>query len=113
MAKRDCIRHTGTPAIGQCYLCHKPICEECRFDTPSEGIFCGQECYDKYIAYQGRKQPLLRSPRLKSMAIGLLIIIVLAAAAIYLGGALGLPVLKPIRDAILPGARRFVGRCFR
>ena len=99
--QRDCIRHTGRPAVGQCYLCHKPICEECRYVAPAYGVFCSQECYDRYIAYHSRKQPVIRGSRLKSMVVGLVILAVLAAGVIFVGGALGLPILKPIRDAIL------------
>ena len=100
-AQRDCINHTGTPAVGQCNLCHKPICEQCRYAAPTDGLFCSQECYDKFIAYHSRKQPVLKRSRLKSMVVGLVILAVVAAVAVFVGGALGLPVLTPIRDAIL------------
>jgi len=101
MGQRDCIHHTGTPAVGQCHLCHKPICQACKAATPGEGLFCSQECYDGYIAYQGRKQPVIRGSRLKSIIIGLLLLLALAAGLIYVGSSCGCPVLTRVRNAIL------------
>ena len=105
MPQRECVNHTGTPAVGQCYACHKPICKACRAATPGDGVFCSMECYAQYVGYHKREQPVIKGSRLKSMAIGLCILLALAAAVIYIGGSLGLPVLKPLRDAILSSFR--------
>jgi hypothetical protein len=100
-----CINHKGRPAVGHCYQCHKPLCEACRYEAAAEGLFCGQACYDHYLAYQARKRPPLRSSRLGSLLIGLLVLAVLAAAALYVGGGkLGLPVLRNAYRAVLKAA---------
>jgi len=101
MSQRHCIRHTDRPAIGNCFQCHKPICGECRYEGAADGLFCSRECYDAYLAYQSRKQPVVKRGRLKSLVVGLLVLAVVGAGAIFIGGGLGLPVLRPIRDAIL------------
>ncbi len=101
MSQRHCINHKDTPAIGQCHQCHKPICEACRYDEAPEGLFCSSTCYDHYLAYHSRRQPVVRGSRLKSMAIGCAIVL---AAAIGLAGVaqfvLGIPVLQWVRRLI-------------
>ena len=101
MPQRYCLTHKERPAVGQCNLCHKPICEECRYAGPAEGLFCSAECYDKYLAYHSRKQPVVRSSRLKSLVIGCLIVLAIAAVALFVGGRiLRWGILKLIYDAI-------------
>ena len=103
MPERNCLNHKDRPAIGQCNLCHKPICEACRYAAPAQGLFCGAECYDKFVAYQGRRQPVVRSSPLKSLVVGLLILAALAAGAVVIGGGmLRLPVLRTVYDAVMP-----------
>lgn len=104
MPQRHCIHHPGRPAIGNCYQCHKPLCEACSYDAPTDGIFCNQSCYDQYLAYQSRKRPSARPSPLKKVVAALVVLAVLAAA-IYVGGGMGIPVLKEIRDAIVSRAR--------
>ena len=101
MPQRQCINHTERPAAGQCNLCHKPICEECRYGEAPAGLFCSRECYDKHLAYGSRKQAVLHSSRLKSMVIGIVVLAVVAAVAVYVGGGmLKLPVLRSVYQAI-------------
>jgi hypothetical protein len=100
-----CVNHKDQPAIGHCHQCHKPLCEACRYDAAAEGLFCDQACYDRYLAYQASKRPPLKRGRLKSLLVGLLFLIVLAAAALYVGGGmLGLPVLRNAYRAVLNAA---------
>jgi hypothetical protein len=95
----NCIRHTDRPAVGHCYQCHKPLCKDCRYPGAPDGLFCGQACYDQYLAYQARKQPVVKESRLKSLAIGVLLLAAVAAAVV-IGGKMGVPVLKDIYKAI-------------
>jgi hypothetical protein len=103
--ERNCINHHDRPAIGQCFQCHKPLCEECRYDeAAAAGIFCSQACYDQHMAYHGRKQPVIKGSGLKSLVVGLMILAVVALAAIYVGGGkMGLPVLKSLYKSIFGG----------
>ena len=96
-----CINHPDRPAIGYCQQCHKPLCSACRDDSIPDGIFCGQDCYDRHLAYRSRQQPVIRSSRLKSMVIGLVILAALAAGALYVGGkVLGIAALEPLAQSI-------------
>ena len=82
MSQRHCLNHKDRPAVGLCHQCHAPICEECRYEAPADGLFCSQQCYDRYVAYQSRKQAPHRPGRLKSLAVGLFLLLILAAAAV-------------------------------
>jgi hypothetical protein len=105
MTDRHCLRHKDRPAIGNCYQCHKPMCAECRYaPTLSEGLFCSQACYDQYLAYQSRKRPALKPSRLKRLVVAA-VLLALLAAAVLVGGAKGIPILKSIRQAILGSGR--------
>jgi hypothetical protein len=107
MGERHCIRHPDRPAVGNCYQCHKPLCSQCCYTAPgADGLFCNQGCYDQYLAYQGRKRPEPRPFRLKRLVIALLLLAAIAAGAIFIGGAQGIPVLKSIRDALTSSGRR-------
>ncbi|MFP4058434.1 MAG: hypothetical protein ACLF0G_16320 [Candidatus Brocadiia bacterium] len=101
MGERHCIHHPDRPAAGLCHHCHRPICEECRYEAPSEGLFCSQECYDRHLAYRSRRQPVIRRGRLKSFLVGLVLLAGLAAAVVFGGARLGVPALESLRDALL------------
>jgi len=100
--ERNCIRHHDRPAVGQCFQCHRPLCEACRFDEAAAGVFCGQECYDQHMAYQGRKQAVIKQGGgLKSMVLGLVFLAAIVLGAIYIGGGkMGLPILKSLYKLI-------------
>lgn len=104
MPERHCIHHADRPAIGNCFQCHKPLCEDCNYDAPTDGIFCDQVCYDRYVAYQGRRKPAYKGSPLRKV-VSVLIALAVLAAAIYVGGGMGIPVLKDIRDAIMSRTR--------
>jgi len=96
-----CINHKGTPAIGHCHQCHKPLCEACRYDkAAAEGLFCNQACYDQYIAYASRRKPVVKSSRMRSMVAGIILLVILAAAVYVGGGMMKLPVLKSIYQMV-------------
>jgi hypothetical protein len=95
-----CIRHSDRPAVGHCFQCHKPLCKECRFAAVQDGVFCNQACYDQYLAYQSRRKPLVKEARFRSLIIGA-ILLAAVAAAILIGGKMGLPVLKDIYKLIV------------
>ncbi len=97
----NCIHHNDRPAVGHCYQCHKPLCQECRYDeVAAEGIFCNRACYDQHLAYKSRQQPVIQASRLRSFVAGLVILAIIAAAIYIGGGKMGLPVLKSIYKAI-------------
>lgn len=97
MPERYCLTHKDRLAVGLCHQCHKPVCEECRYDEAPEGLFCSRECYDKYLAYHSRKQQPVKGSRLKSLVVGLILLIVLAgAAAVVAERVFGIAVLKRI-----------------
>jgi len=101
VAQRFCLEHTDRPAIGLCHQCHKPICEECRYDEAPEGLFCSRECYDRHLAYHSRKPPEIKGSRLKSMAVGCLILLVVVAVLAALADrVLGIPILRWIRGLL-------------
>jgi hypothetical protein len=53
MAASKCINHDYRDAVGRCRQCHKPLCGECQLVT-EEGVFCGEECYEKAKAFHAR-----------------------------------------------------------
>jgi hypothetical protein len=97
MPQRYCLTHKDRPAVGLCQQCHRPICEQCRYDEAPHGLFCSSECYDRHLAYHSRKQPPARSSRLKSLAVGLLLLLVLAgAAAVVAERVFGIAIVRRI-----------------
>ena len=102
MPERNCVRHHDRPAVAQCFQCHRPICEECRFKEARAGVFCSQECYDQHVAYVGRKQAVIKQGGgLKSMVIGLVFLAAIVLAAVYIGGGkMNLPILNKLYKMI-------------
>ncbi|MFW6161462.1 MAG: B-box zinc finger protein [Planctomycetota bacterium] len=97
MPQRYCLTHKDRPAVGLCHQCHKPLCEECRYDEAPQGLFCSRECYDQHLAYHSRKRPAVRRSRLKSLVVGLVLLLVLGgAAAVVAQTVFGIAVLERI-----------------
>jgi hypothetical protein len=75
MAASKCINHDYRDAVGRCRQCHKPLCGECQLVT-EEGVFCGEECYEKAKAFHARvaaMEPQEKSKRRLPAGLGCLL----------------------------------------
>ena len=80
-----CFFHTERPASSRCKQCRKPICDECA-KTDANGRFCSFACSQKASDFQKREQPKpLKHGGLVSKILPLVLVLVLAAGAIYVG----------------------------
>ena len=58
MGMADCSNH-GVPAVGRCYTCHRPFCQQCK---PRQGC-CSERCSESRKRFADlspvpRKEPL-------------------------------------------------------
>ena len=77
-----CVVCHDRPAAFRCIQCHKPVCDDCAFKTEN-GAFCSRQCagaYREFQQAQGRKAGGKKSGGLLKT---LVVLIVLAAIAVF------------------------------
>lgn len=84
-----CLNHPSVEAVGRCKQCLKPICAACRVVGPV-GIFCSNECKEKYELFVERAARLDQMPQPRALVfrtIRKLVVqlIILAAVALVVG----------------------------
>jgi hypothetical protein len=89
MEERMCVVCHDKPALFRCIQCHKPVCDDCAFKT-EHGAFCGRPCAGAYRDFQ---QAQGRRGRVKSgggLLKTLVVLIILAAIAVFAAIKLGI-----------------------
>ena len=55
-ATRNCFYHGDRNSVTGCFMCHKPLCAECR-KTIGKADFCSEACASRYASFASRYVP--------------------------------------------------------
>jgi hypothetical protein len=114
MAEGKCINHDYRDAVCRCRQCHKPLCGECQLIT-EEGIFCGEECYEKAKAFHTRvakMEPQEKPKRRLPAGLGcfLKLVIFVLVVAIILRFVLGIDSIDSFLELISRFKEKLISR---
>jgi hypothetical protein len=80
-----CFTHTDTPAVTRCSQCSKPLCAMCVIEVDGRK-YCGDDCVGRFQKFSQRPD-YVPDKRPMPAWMRLVIILIAAAALVYIGGA--------------------------